>query len=317
MASDAVSTVKNINMTGDLTVKKGASVAFDATPNALGEKATISVDGAIINEGTLNVFVSIKTTDVYNEKKGQSILSVLGKEVVWYSKNYYQGGMAQGDILRMVGDYSCMAGNANMTATMSVSGTFDGKGYACTVNSNPSFNHLITSSGSTTVTNLTIDGKNKLTTSEKSTRAFYFTDAESILLNNVNVSGVGYTMNMHGKNAASSRMVVTNSVLKGWTSYNANFAQVTYRDTEFGFGTYFEGGKDNLFNGGIRAYSKTVIENCTFEEGYYLAVEKLSSVATLTLKNCKVGETVLTQNNYQSLLKIEGDASQLVYVTVE
>ena len=314
-AMSSTSNIKDINVTNDLTVKRGATVTFDATANSLGQKATATV-GTVNNEGVLNVAVSVVTTNVHNEKNS-SIISVLGKEVVWYSSFYYQGGMAQGDILKLNGTYSTLNATANMTASVALDGTFDGQGNAYNLNAKPNFNHLTTATGAITVTNLTVDGKNYKTADDKSTRAFYFTAATDILINNVTVSGVGYTMNMYGASAASSRMVVSKSVLNGWTSFDDKFAQVIFKNTEFGFGTYFEGGKENLFNGGIRPYSKTVIEDCTFEEGFYLAIEELNSVATLTLKNCKVGETTLDGSNFKTLLNIEGDASQLVYVTVE
>lgn len=314
-AMSSTSSIKDINVTNDLTVKRGATVTFDATANSLGQKATATV-GTVNNEGVLNVAVSVKTTNVHNEKNS-SIISVLGKEVVWYSSFYYQGGMAQGDILKLNDYYDSLNATTNMTASKALEGTFDGKGNAYYLNAKPTFNHLTTATGAITVTNLTVDGKNYKTTDDKSTRAFYFTAATDILINNVTVSGVGYTMNMYGASAASSRMVVSKSVLNGWTSFDDKFAQVIFKNTEFGFGTYFEGGKENLFNGGIRPYSKTVIEDCTFEEGFYLAIEELNSVATLTLKNCKVGETTLDGSNFKTLLNIEGDASQLVYVTVE
>ena len=44
---------------------------------------------------------------------------------------------------------------------------------------------------------------------------------------------------------------------------------------------------------------------------------KAGGVATLTLKNCKVGDTVITKSNYKTLLNIEGEPSQLVYLTIE
>ena len=322
MPSTTVATIKDINVTDDLYVMRGASVAFDATANTLGKKATASV-GTLKNEGTMNVSVSIKTNNVYNEKNS-SILSVLNKEVVWYTQMYYQGGMAQGDILKMVGNYTALAADENLTAAKTISGTTDGNGHKLSLNAKPGFNGLVTGTGALTITNLTIDGANKLTTiadgnTFKSTRALYLSDVTSALINNVNVSNAGYAMNILGAAATASTntLVVSNSVLNGWASVDNKFALVTIKNTEFGFNTYFENGTENMFNGGFRAYSKTVIEDCTFAEGYYLAIEELNSVATLTLKNCKVGDTVITKSNYKTLLNIEGEASQLVYLTIE
>lgn len=323
MPSTIVATIKDINVGEELYVMRGASVAFDATANALGKKATASV-GTLKNEGTMNVSVSILTKNVYNEKNS-SILSVLNKEVVWYKAMYYQGGMAQGDILKMVGAYKALTQDKNLTASEAISGTTDGNGYKLTLNAQPDFNGLVTGSGALTITNLTIDGANKLTTildannKYKSTRALYLSDVTSALINNVNVSNAGYAMNILGQasSASTNTLIISNSVLKGWASVNEYFALVTIKNTEFGFNTYFENGTENMFNGGFRAYSKTVIEDCTFAEGYYLAIEELNSVATLTLKNCKVGDTVITKSNYKTLLNIEGEASQLVYLTIE
>ena len=322
MPSTTVATIKDINVAEDLYVMRGASVAFDATANSLGKKATASV-GTLKNEGTMNVSVSIKTNNVYNEKNS-SILSVLNKEVVWYTQMYYQGGMAQGDILKMVGNYTALTANENLTSAKAISGTTDGNGYKLSLNAKPGFNGLVTGTGALTITNLTIDGANKLTTiadgdTFKSTRALYLSDVTSALINNVNVSNAGYAMNILGAAATASTntLVVSNSVLNGWASVDNKFALVTIKNTEFGFNTYFENGTENMFNGGFRAYSKTVIEDCTFAEGYYLAIEELNSVATLTLKNCKVGDTVITKSNYKTLLNIEGEASQLVYLTIE
>lgn len=324
MPSTTVATIKDINVGEELYVMRGASVAFDATANALGKKATASV-GTLKNEGTMNVSVSILTKNVYNEKNS-SILSVLNKEVVWYEAMYYQGGMAQGDILKMVGTYNALTQDKNLTASEDFTNTTtDGNGYKLTLNAQPNFNGLVTGSGALTITNLTIDGANKLTTildangKYKSTRALYLSNVTSALINNVNVSNAGYAMNILGQASSASKntLIISNSVLKGWASVNEYFALVTIKNTEFGFNTYFENGTENMFNGGFRAYSKTVIEDCTFAEGYYLAIEELNSVATLTLKNCKVGDTVITKSNYKTLLNIEGEASQLVYLTIE
>ena len=318
LASTRASIIKDVDVLGDLTVAKGANVTIDAA--GVANKATASIKGNLKNEGTVTVNVSIVVNkNVYNEKKNQSIISVLGKEVLWYKTNYYQGGMAKGDILKLTVAYTQVSTGAFSTPIDASNKTLDGKGGTITVTSKPANNGLVTGSGAMAITNLNIDGQNKLTSTDISTRALYFSNATNVHINNVNVTNTGYYFNICGAAAskATNTVVINNCTFTGWGSIDNNFASATIRNTHFGFGNYFENGKENLFNGGFRAYCSTVIEDCTFEEGFYLAIEELTSDATLTLKNCKVGSTIITKSNYKSLLNIEGPASNLVYLIIE
>lgn len=98
--SGTTNVIRNINIVGDLNVAKVAKVTIDATAHDHGlstVKHDVIVGNNIVNEGTINATVEVRTKNVDNE---------VGKIVVntgytmWYSNTYIQGGVANGKILK-------------------------------------------------------------------------------------------------------------------------------------------------------------------------------------------------------------------------
>ena len=185
-------------------------------------------------------------------------------------------------------------------------GALDGKGHTLTVADVPATNLLVKGTGDATVKNLTIEGDGKYYDTDKSTRALYFDGAlGDVTVSNVHVSGVGYAMNVNTSTKATGALTVSNSTLEGWTSFAGVFTAATFKNVHFGISTYF--GANSMFNGGIRPYQSVTLENCTFDQGFYLCLTELGTGA-ITLKNCKVGDLLITAGNIatETLLKFEG-----------
>lgn len=172
--------------------------------------------------------------------------------------------------------------------------------------------HLIfmQTTGNATIKNLTIDGNNATYTFDGDPtkegeenygiRGIYLTGEGTVTLDNVTIKNVTYTIN---DDAAAKTLKVINSNFEGWTSYNAT---ATFVKVAFSTGAY----------GRLRPYSNTTLTDCTFTADYILDLTKLSDGEKVTLKNCKVGGTVISAENYNTLFTIEGyDANKIVFVT--
>ena len=85
----------------------------------------------------------------------------------------------------------------------------------------------------------------------------------------------------------------TECTLNGWTSYTSGFKSVTFTECNFGKGT------GSYAYAYCRPYTATTFENCTFEEGFQLDATAANGNV---LKNCKVGDTLITSANLTSLL---------------
>lgn len=168
---------------------------------------------------------------------------------------------------------------------------------------------LISTSKDATIKNLTIDGHNiihdtdnnaETTANNYGIRGIYMTGEGTVTIDNVTIKNVTYTLN---DDAAAKTLKVINSSFEGWTSYNAT---ATFEKVAFSKGAY----------GRLRPYSNTTLTDCTFTAEYILDLTKLSDGEKVTLKNCKVGGTVISAENYSTLFTIEGyDANKIEFVT--
>lgn len=87
--------IKDLNIKGNLTVKKNASVVLNATERSYGKKA-LTFNGNIINEGTLTSEVDVNISSIDNSK---GITVVIDPYTITYKGVYQQGGLANGRIL--------------------------------------------------------------------------------------------------------------------------------------------------------------------------------------------------------------------------
>ena len=98
-------------------------------------------------------------------------------------------------------------------------------------------------------------------------------------------------------NGSTGNMIVKNTTLKGWTSYNNGSVDTyttTFDDCVFGASEYY----GYAFT---RPYNSTVYTNCEFEEGFEIGGSstncKDGDILTLEFKNCTYKGQPLTVNN--------------------
>ncbi|MBO5741277.1 MAG: hypothetical protein J6R54_04785, partial [Bacteroidaceae bacterium] len=133
-----------------------------------------------------------------------------------------------------------------------------------------------------------------------------------VVIDNVHIKGVGYTLNTGGSIADGLKLTVANSTLIGWTSYD-KFASANFNNVHFGKGTYYQSTTNPEFDGGIRPYVSTTFTNCTFEAGFHLMLDELATGETITLKNCMVGDQVINAENIMTLLNVVPDATKITF----
>ena len=144
------------------------------------------------------------------------------------------------------------------------------------------------------VENMTIDGGNYTTTDGKGLRGIYITTGGVYNVNNVVVKNVTYAINVN--TTAAVTLNVKNSTLEGWTSYGTT-TTASFENVAFTCGTYAN----------FKPYSATTLKDCTFEPGFQIDFTALTGV--LTFDNCKYGDTVLTRENFASVVNIDGDCT--------
>ena len=208
---------------------------------------------------------------------------------------------------------------ASAVVEMKAGTTLDGNGNMLTLASadNGTYAKGISTAGGS-IKNLVIDGQNKKSTpNNKGYRAIFIENpTEDVIIDNVSISGVAYTMNTVGVDAADNlKLVVSNSTLVGWTSY-VNFASAMFNNCHFGVGSYYDAATIAAhpgWNGCIRPYDTTTLSNCTFDSGFQLMLDKLPAGKTITLKNCMVGNEEVNQGNIQRLLNVAYDANKIKF----
>lgn len=171
---------------------------------------------------------------------------------------------------------------------------FDGGGNSISVTSKINNTRTLTTKGGT-VKNVTItNGFRGLMTD---------VPAEDVVIENVTIDGPGYALNTSGAATGDNiKLIVKNSTLKGWTSFDGGFVSAEFTGCNFGFGTYF---KNPVKDGRMRPYINTTLTNCNFDKDFHLDFFKIGDGCKVILTNCKVGDTVLTADNISTLLSVD------------
>lgn len=118
--------------------------------------------------------------------------------------------------------------------------------------------------------------------------------SEEVVLDNVIIDGTTYTISCD--QGTGQNLTAVNSTFNGWTSYAETIGTVTFDNCNFGEGNGYAY---------MRPYASTVIANSVFEEGYGIDVVK-----DLTLINCYVGDTLVTEENKVALLGLGSDPAK-------
>ena len=156
---------------------------------------------------------------------------------------------------------------------------YDGDGNTLIINESMDDNTIINAKENATIKNVNINGNNNVTSDNKSLRAIYITKPENVNVDSVNVFGVGYAFNVIGSNV-NATINIQNSTLTGWTSFDP-VKSATFNNVSFRISNYYENG--SMFNGGVRPYSSTTFENCSFEKGFYISTVELNENENLIL----------------------------------
>ena len=116
-----------------------------------------------------------------------------------------------------------------------------------------------------------------------------------VILDNVKIGGDGvlYPINTGEAGAEGVNLVVTNSVLAGWTSYSL-IESATFTNVEFKQGTYY----NNIYGRVLKPYVNTTLTNCSFVEHMNLDLSSLGMGHKIVMKNCTVNGQAVTAETF-------------------
>ena len=183
------------------------------------------------------------------------------------------------------------------TVTIADGATLDGQGNTVTMTKNNTQTIFAPSKGGT-IKNLNIEGYNERNEAGKVIRGILETDiAGDLVLDNVNISGVAYPINIQATSTfvPAHSLTATGSTFTGWTSYTG-LTSASFTDCTFAVGDYFDAtvAGQETWNGCIKPYVTSTFTSCEFGEGFVLDLSALKTDATLTFENCTVNGVALT-----------------------
>ena len=162
--------------------------------------------------------------------------------------------------------------------------TFNGNGMSVIAPAQPTDNGMVCPAGDVTVKNLDVVAEGQSTVDGKGLRALYITQGGNYVFENVNTTGTTYAINVNTNETVTLK--VTDSTLESWTSFGgsttAEFERVT-----------FTSGLYTMF----RPYGKTVLKDCSFEDGFTIDLGSQASGASISFENCTYGGQPLSAAN--------------------
>ena len=187
-----------------------------------------------------------------------------------------------------------LVGNATAVNTVNVAGTFDGAGNTLTITegtadyvSDGNFKLIALNGENVTVKNMVIDGNNasaKVGSTTYGVRNIVIDAAGTYTIDNV--KSINATYPLHVRTTAEVELIVTNSTMEGWLSYNAG-TTASFENVAFTTGTY----------GRFRPYGTTTLTNCSFDSGYFIDLGHLAAGEKVTFVNCTYNGAALTEAN--------------------
>lgn len=260
-------TVRDVDDGGaTLTIKGGT---FKNTDLTLDEFKKYVADGYKVTEVDGVYFVTEKTETVNTESTTVSAETTLTSNVT--------------TVLTTGKGIDTNAGKA-MYAVES-GATLDGAGYTLTVqNSNDAATvGVLAEKG--TVKNLTITG---------AARGIMLHNVTGdVTLENVTITDCGYALNTAVVTDNSAKLIVKDSTLGGWSSWN-RLSSASFTNCKFVKGSYYN---SDIYDQYLRPYVTSTFENCDFVQGMHFDLSKLVEGATVTFKNCTCNGVVLTADN--------------------
>ena len=186
-------------------------------------------------------------------------------------------------------------------------GVLDGNGNTLDFDSPTGDNYGVMTTGGT-IKNVTITGVFR--------GIMIMNPTETVCIDNVTIGDedVCYAINT-GEGDGTQDLVVTNSTIKGWSSYGNAVKSVSFTNCTFAQGTYYT----NVYGRLVKPYVNAVFENCEFNSKFYIDLSALTTDgdgnvvnpgAKVVLKNCTVNGVKLTAANWESLIASEGDCGE-------
>lgn len=187
--------------------------------------------------------------------------------------------------------------------------TLDGQGNTLNINSSKNSTHdcvIFTNGG--TIKDLTVNGQ---------MRGIYSGGLQSdLIIDKVVIDAVGYTINISTTTDSPYKIIATNSTFNGWTSYSDRIGSAEFTNCKFGKGT----ANNELFGvnpsweayATLRPHATTILKDCDFEAGFELELSLLKGSETITLDNCTVEGTPITDANISSLLSPDSTLDRVV-----
>ena len=266
---EKITSENNVLTQGDESAPEGQSNLYGRfVPAGTG---TLVIDGVGIIIGGITYTMNEDGTKTYttSETTELSDLAAMTKEV------------EAGDTIILnadvSGDAATTAPYGNKYGVKLDGGILDGNGNELSIECYGDDYGIMTSGG--TIKNLKI---------EDGCRAVMIMyPTENVILDNVNIGGDGvlYPINTGEEGSNPVKLIVTNSVLAGWTSYgdgvisSASFTNVTFKQ-----GTYY----NNIYGRVLKPYANTILTDCKFMEHMNLDLSALVTGNTVTIKNCTV-----------------------------
>ena len=183
-----------------------------------------------------------------------------------------------------------LTANATVSATYNVNNAvLNGAGYTFAATEGTaamltsSTLRLINVVGDATIKNVTIDGNNA-NYDGYGIRGIFATQAGTVNIDNVTIKNVTYTIN---DDSAVKTLIVTDSTLEGWTSYNPG-TTASFNNVKFTCGTQKT----------FRPHGATVLKNCAFAKDFVINLDKLQH--EIVFEGCTYAGRALTAADLQN-----------------
>lgn len=335
--------IVSVNPGGKLVMNEGNYTASTTVVNVNGGEAYIT-GGYFVDNSTYNGQYLLNHVDA---QKDNGLIEITGGTFVNFNPaeassenpamNFVKAGcnvisVANGSDVEYTvvpgeGDVTLSAATVATTKFNLSNGTLDGAGNSLSVTTDEIDNtflvgttlRFVDTQGSVTIKDVEIDGANTSVKTINSKgeevncgiRAIFLNGTGNNVIENVTIKNVTYTIN---DDSAAKTLVVKNSNLQGWTSYNP---QTT---SEFTKVTFTKNTVNNL--GSFAPQGVTVLTNCHFEDGFTILLDRIvkyntenSANNTVKFDKCTFGtaKTVITADNIASLCDGTYDSSVVVF----
>lgn len=128
---------------------------------------------------------------------------------------------------------------------------------------------------------------------------------QDLYIDNVTIGDedVCYAINT-GEGDGTHSLYVSNSTIKGWSSYGTAIKDLTFTNCTFAQGEYYT----NVFGRLVKPYVNTLFDSCEFNSKFYIDLSAFEG-EKITLKNCTINGVKLTADNWKTLIVSEDDCA--------